>query len=46
MNKLILIFILIAIIVIGVFLFSFSENKSLPESKPIYETGFTFYDVE
>ena len=46
MNKLILISILIGIVVIGGVLFSLSDDTSLPESKPIYDSGFTFYDVE
>ena len=45
MNKLILIPILLGIA--GILLVtSITEDTSPPESKPIYETGFTFYDVE
>ena len=47
MNKLILIPILLGIIVIvSVSLLSISENSSQPQSKPIYEIDFTYYDVE
>jgi len=45
-NKLILIPVLIGVIVIFASLFLVFENKLLPESKPIYDAGFTFYDVE
>jgi len=49
MNKLILISILLGIAaVVSISIFSISENTSqpLPQSKPIYEMGFTYYDVE
>ncbi len=47
MNKLILIPILLGIIVIvSVSLLLISENSSQPQSKPIYEMDFTYYDVE
>ena len=46
MNKLILISILIGIVVIGGVLFSLSDDTAIPESKPIYDSGFTFYDIE
>lgn len=45
MNKLILIPILFAVVIISV-LFSFSEPPSSSPSTSIYESGFTFYDVE
>lgn len=45
MNKLILIPILLGIASI-LLVTSIPEDTSPPESKPIYETGFTFYDVE
>jgi len=45
MNKLILAPILL--IIAGILLvISIPEDTSPPESKPIYNTGFTFYDVE
>jgi len=47
MNKKILIPILLGIVVVvSVSLLSISENPSQPQSKPIYEMGFTYYDVE
>ena len=47
MNKLILIPILLGIaVLVSVSLLSISENPSQPQSIPIYEMGFTFYDVE
>lgn len=46
MNKLILIPILIIIAIISVSLIFVSDDKSLPASKPVYTSGFTFYDVE
>jgi len=47
MNKLILITILFGIAVaISVSLLSISENSSQPQSKSIYEVGFTFNDVD
>jgi hypothetical protein len=47
MNKLILIPILLAIVVVvSVSLLSISEDPSQSQSKPIYEMGFTYYDVE
>ena len=47
MNKLILIPILLGIAVIAsVSLLLISENPSEPQSKPIYEMGFTFNDVD
>ncbi len=47
MNKLILIPILLGIaVVVSVSLLSISENPSQPQSIPIYDMGFTFYDVE
>lgn len=45
MNKLILIPILLGVVIV-VSLLSISENTSQPQSKPIYEIDFTFYDVE
>jgi len=46
-NKLILIPILLGIAtVIFISIFSISENTPEPQSKPIYEVGFTFYDIE
>ncbi|HJJ23541.1 MAG TPA: hypothetical protein OQH54_07515 [Nitrosopumilus sp.] len=45
MNKLVPVLIGIAII-ISVSVFVLSGNISEPQSKSIYETGFTFYDVE
>jgi len=47
MNKLILIPILLSIVaVISISIFSISENTSQPQSKSIYEMGFTFNDVD
>jgi len=47
MNKLILIPILLSIaIIISISIFSISENTSQPQSKSIYEVGFTFNDVD
>ncbi len=47
MNKLILIPILLSIaVVISISLFSISETPSQPQSKSIYEVGFTFNDVD
>ena len=47
MNKLILIPILLGItVVVSVSLLTISENPSQPQSKQIYEMGFTYYDVE
>jgi len=47
MNKLILIPILLSIaIIISISIFSISENISQPQSKSIYEVGFTFNDVD
>ncbi len=47
MNKLILIPILLGIVVvISASLLLISENQSEPQSKPIYEVGFTFNDVD
>jgi len=47
MNKLIVIPILIAVaIVISVSLTSVYEKPSEPLSVPIYDTGFTYYDIE
>ncbi len=47
MNKLILIPILLGIaVVVSVSIFSISENPSQPQSKSIYEVGFTFNDVD
>jgi len=47
MNKLILIPILLGIAaVVSISIFSISEDTSQPQSKPIYEMGFTYYDVE
>jgi len=47
MNKLILIPILLGIaVVVSISILSISENTSQPQSKPIYEMGFTYYDVE
>jgi len=49
MNKLILIPILLGVAaVVSISIFSISENTSQlpPQSKPIYEMGFTYYDVE
>ena len=45
MNKKILIPILLGVIVV-VFISIFSIPEDISQSKPIYETGFTFYDVE
>jgi hypothetical protein len=44
-NKLILIPILFGVVIIPA-LFLFSETPSSPTSESIYESGFTFYDVE
>jgi len=47
MNKLILIPLLLGIVaVVFVSIFLISENPSQPQSKPIYEIGFTFNDVD
>jgi len=47
MNKLILIPILLGIaVVVSISILSISENTLQPQSKPIYEMGFTYYDVE
>jgi len=47
MNKLILIPILFGIAaVVSISIFSISENTSQPQSKSIYEVGFTFNDVD
>jgi len=47
MNKLILISILLGVAaVVSISIFSISENTLQPQSKPIYEMGFTYYDVE
>ncbi len=47
MNKLILIPILLGVaVVVSVSILSISENQSQPQSIPIYEMGFTYYDVE
>jgi len=47
MNKLLLIPILLSIaVVVSISLFSISENTSQPQSKSIYEVGFTFNDVD
>jgi len=49
MNKLILIPVLLGIAaVVSISIFSISENTSQPQpqSKPIYDTGFTYYDVK
>ncbi len=47
MNKLILVPILLGIaVVISISVFSIPENTSQPQSKPIYEVGFTFSDVD
>ena len=47
MNKLILIPILLGIIlVISVSLISISEEPAEPQSIPIYDTGFTYYDIQ
>jgi len=47
MNKLILISILLGIgVVVSISIFSISENTSQPQSKSIYEVGFTFNDVD
>ena len=47
MNKLILIPILLGIVVvISISTFAISENPSQPQSKSIYEMGFTFNDVD
>ena len=47
MNKLILIPILLGItLVISVSLISISEEPAEPQSIPIYDTGFTYYDIQ
>ncbi len=47
MNKLILIPILLGIaVVVSISIYSSSENTSQPQSKSIYEVGFTFNDVD
>jgi len=47
MNKLILIPILLGIAaVVSISIYSSSENTSQPQSKSIYEVGFTFNDVD
>jgi len=47
MNKLILIPILLSVAaVVFISIFSISENTSQPQSKSIYEVGFTFNDVD
>jgi len=47
MNKLILIPILLGVAaVVFISIFSISENTSQPQSKSIYEVGFTFNDVD
>ncbi len=47
MNKLILIFVIVGIaVIISASLLLISENPSVPQSKPIYEVGFTFNDVD
>jgi len=47
MNKLILIPVLLGIAaVVSISIFSTSENASQPQSKSIYEVGFTFNDVD
>jgi len=47
MNKLILISVIVGIaVIISASLLLISENQSVPQSKPIYETGFTFNDVD
>ncbi len=47
MNKLILIPILLGVaVVVSISIFSISENPSPPQSKSIYEVGFTFNDVD
>ena len=47
MNKLILISVIVgAAVIISVSLFLISENPSVSQSKPIYEMGFTFNDVD
>ena len=47
MNKLILFPILLGIaVVVSISIFLISDNTSQPQSKPIYEMGFTYYDVE
>ncbi len=47
MNKLILISIIVGIaVIIFASLLLISENSSQPQSKPIYEVGFTFNDVD
>ena len=47
MNKLILISVIVGIaVIISASLLLISENPSVPQSKPIYEMGFTFNDVD
>ena len=47
MNKLFLIPILLGIVVVvSISIYSTSENTSQPQSKSIYEVGFTFNDVD
>jgi len=47
MNKLILVSILLAIVIVAsISIFSISENSPQPQSKSIYEVGFTFNDVD
>ena len=47
MNKLILVGILLGIAAVAsISIFSIPENTSQPQSKPIYEVGFTFSDVD
>lgn len=47
MNMLILISVIVGIaVIISASLLLISENPSVPQSKPIYEMGFTFNDVD
>lgn len=47
MNKLILISILLGVVaVVSISILTISETTSQPQSKLIYEMGFTYYDVE
>jgi len=47
MNKLILISVIVGIaVIISISLLLISENPPVPQSKPIYEVGFTFNDVD
>ena len=47
MNKLILISVIVgAAVIIFASLLLISENPRVPQSKPIYEVGFTFNDVD